>query len=183
MNPIVVCFSGRISIGKTSVSKALAQRLNCPWTGFGDYVRTIAAKRGLDPECRDVLQALGALLIEEQGFQSFCREVLAAANWPGDRPLIVDGIRHVEALEAIKQLLASTHVLLVHLAIESETALRDRTVQRGLEFGKRATWEAHSTERQVLSTLPEYADLIISADLPLPDILQRVIEFISGPQQ
>lgn len=182
MNPIIVCFSGRIAIGKTSVSRALAERLDCPWTGFGDYVRAIATKRGLDSESRDVLQDTGASLIAEQGFRLFCSNVVAAANWSGDCPLIIDGIRHIEALQTIKELLAPSQVVLVHLAVESEEALYDRTMLRGIEFAERVTWETHSTERQVLSTLPEKADLIVSADLPLPDVVERVVGFVIDVQ-
>lgn len=178
MTTIVVCFSGRIAIGKTSISKELARQLNCPWTGFGDYVRVEATKRGLNPQNRDQLQGLGESLIKEHGFEWLCREVVAAANWAGDRPLVVDGIRHVQAFQTIRRLLPSHRTVLIHLKLDSEEALGARARERGMESAQRAAWETHSTEQQVLSTLPNLADLTVSAGLPLQEITTRIIRFL-----
>jgi hypothetical protein len=179
MSPIVVCFSGRIAIGKTSASKALAEKLSCPWAGFGDYVRAVAVKRGLNPEDRDQLQNLGESIIRAHGFDWFCKEVIAAANWSGDCPLVVDGIRHVEAFQTIGRLLPSHRTVLIHLKIDSEEALGARFAERGVGFEKRAKWESHSTERQVLSTLPTIANLVVSADLTLDEITAQIISFLT----
>ncbi len=177
--PIVVCFSGRIAIGKTSISKALARELNCPWTGFGDYVRAVAAKRGINAKDRDQLQRLGESIIQEHGFEWFCREVIAVANWKGNSPLVIDGIRHVEAFQAIARLLASHKSVLIHLAIDSEETLRSRAAQRGTDLSRRAAWETHSTEQQVLAMLPSIADLIVPADLPLDEITARILRYVT----
>jgi hypothetical protein len=178
MNPIVVCFSGRIAIGKTSASKALAEKLSCPWTGFGDYVRGVAIRRRLNPEDRDQLQSLGESIIKEHGFDWFCKEVIAAANWSGDRPLVVDGIRHEEAFRTIGRLLPTHRTVLIHLSVDSDEALRTRSAERGIGSENRAKWEAHSTERQVLSTLPAIANLVISANLALDEITAQIIGFL-----
>jgi hypothetical protein len=179
MSPIVICFSGRIAIGKTSASKALAEELGCPWTGFGDYVRGLAIKRGLNPEDRDQLQNLGESIIKEHGFEWFCKEVIAAANWLGDCPLVLDGIRHVEAFQTIGRLLPSYRTVLIHLMIDSEEALHVRFAERGMGSEKRAKWETHSTERQVLSTLPTIANLVVSADLTLNEITAQLMGFLT----
>lgn len=179
MKATVVCFSGRIASGKTSISRALAQKLNCPWTGFGDYVRAVAVRHGLNPEDRGELQRLGESLIQEHGFDWFCNEVIAAAKWTGNCPLVIDGIRHVEAFATIRRMLSSHQTLLVHLTLESEETLRVRTMQRGMDSEKRIAWEAHSTEQQVLSTLPSIANLTVSADLPVSEITSRIINFLS----
>lgn len=183
MTPVVVCFSGRIAIGKTSVSKALAQELNCPWSGFGDYVRSVAARRGLDTEDRDQLQMLGESLIRENGFDWLCSEVIAAAKWAGDCPLVIDGIRHAEAFETIRRLLSSHKSVLVHLAIESEEILRARSAERGIDLARRAKWETHSTEQQVVSTLPGVADLVVPTNLPLNEIKARIVSFLTNETQ
>lgn len=179
MSPIVVCFSGRIAIGKTSASKALAEKLSCPWTGFGDYVRGVAIRLGLDPEDRDQLQRLGESIIKEHGFDWFCKEVIAAAKWSGDRPLVVDGIRHVEAFRTIGRLLPSHRTVLIHLTIDNEEALRARLAERGIGSEKRAKWETHSTEQQVLSTLPAIAGLVVSANLALDEITAQIMGFLT----
>jgi cytidylate kinase len=183
MISIVICFSGRIAIGKTSVSKALAKELNCPWTGFGDYLRAVATKRGLNAEDRDQLQRLGESTIQEHGFEWFCKEVIAAANWMGDSPLVIDGIRHVEAFQTVARLLASHKSVLIHLAIDSEETLRSRAVQRGIDLPRRAAWETHSTEQQVLGMLPSIADLIVPADLPLDEITTRILSYVTRATQ
>lgn len=177
MTPIAICFSGRIAIGKTSVSKALAEELRCPWTGFGSYIRRVALTRAIDVEDRDQLQELGELLIQEHGFEWLCREVIAAAHWTGDRPLVIDGIRHAEAFQTIARLLSPHRVVLIHLTIDEEM-LRERSKERGLEPGKRATWESHSTEQQVISTLPNIADLTVDANMPLDEITRRITGFL-----
>lgn len=179
MTPIVICFSGRIAIGKTSVSKAIAEELNCPWTGFGDYVRSVAIREGLNAEDRDQLQALGESLIQRHGFQWLCSEVISRANWTRDCPLVIDGIRHAEAIQAIGQLLPSHKTALVHLTIDSEEALRARTTERGIDLGRRAKWETHSTEQQVLSTLPGIANLVVPAHLELEEITARIKSFLA----
>lgn len=183
MTPIVVCFSGRIAIGKTSVSKTLAQELNCPWSGFGDYVRTVAMRRGLNSEDRDQLQMVGESLIREHGFQWFCKEVINAANWTGDCPLVIDGIRHAEAFQTVARLVAPHKTVLIHLTIESEDALQARTKERGLDSARRAKWEAHSTEQQVLSTLPGIANLVVPTNLTLDEIKVRIVHFLMEESQ
>ncbi len=183
MTPIVICFSGRIAIGKTSVSKVLAQELNCSWSGFGDYVRTVASGRGLNTEDRDQLQMLGESLIREYGFQWFCKEVIAAANWAGDCPLVIDGIRHAEAFQTIARLLAPRKTVLIHLTIDSEDALQARAKERGIDLARRTKWEAHSTEQEVLSTLPGIANLVVSTNLTLDEIKARIVSFLGEETQ
>lgn len=179
MSPIIVCFSGRIAIGKTSASKALAEKLGCPWTGFGDYVRRVAIKKGLNPEDRDQLQNLGESIIKEHGFDWFCKEVIAAANWLGDRPLVVDGIRHEEAFRTIVRLLPSHKAVLIHLTIDNEEVLRARFAERGIGSEEREKWEIHSTERQVLSALPRIASLVVSANLTQDEITAQIMGFLT----
>jgi len=178
MTSIVVCFSGRIGIGKTSASKALAERLNCPWTGFGDYIRSVATNRGLNPDDRDEMQELGASLIDEHGFEWLCGHVIAAARWPGDCPLVVDGIRHAEAFQTIRRLLPSHRTVLILLMTDSEEALGARLTERGIDPALRAKWEAHSTETQVLSNLPMIANLVVSANLPVDKVTAQIMSFI-----
>ena len=43
---LLVCFSGKIGSGKTSISCAVARWLECGRTSFGDYLRDEVARRG-----------------------------------------------------------------------------------------------------------------------------------------
>ena len=90
----VICFSGRIGSGKTSVSRAVAHTLGAAWTGFGDFVRASASAAGLDSSSREVLQELGAKLIRQHGVAWLSVQVIARARWDGQRALVIDGVRH-----------------------------------------------------------------------------------------
>src|ERR1039458_2129720 len=92
--PIVVCFSGRIGSGKTSVSQCVATTLGAAWTSFGGFIRDAAQERGLDANSREVLQTLGAQLISEKGTDWLCEQVITRAKWDGHQPLVIDGVRH-----------------------------------------------------------------------------------------
>jgi dephospho-CoA kinase len=140
VKPIVICLSGRIGSGKTSMSAALARARGAASVSFGAYVRTAAAARGLDSTHRETLQNLGAKLIEDHGHDWFCREVLATASWDGDRDLVVDGIRHVAVLEVIKRLVAPTNTVLIHLTLNSESDLRARASSRGSPLSREQYW-------------------------------------------
>lgn len=178
MNQLVACFAGRIAIGKTSVSRELARTLSASWTGFGDYVREITIARGFGPDDRDKLQEIGASLIEEHGFDWFCREVIERAQWNEDRPLVVDGIRHAEAFHSIARLLPCHKAVLIYLTVDNDEILHQRSSKRGVELTNRERWESHSTERQVLLTLPAMADLTLSANQCLDKIVKHIVTFL-----
>src|SRR5262249_926088 len=117
----VVCFSGRIGSGKTSVSRAVALQLRAAWTGFGEFMREAAVERGLDPGCRDVLQALGERLIAEQGVNWLCHEVIRRANWTPGQPLVIDGVRHIAVLDELRSQLSGHPLVLIHLDLVRNT--------------------------------------------------------------
>ncbi len=178
MNPFVICLSGRIGSGKTSVSIALAAARNAATASFGAFVRTVAIARGLDANRREVLQDLGANLITEHGHEWLCREVVAAANWKQDRDLVVDGVRHVDVFDAIKRISAPTTTLLIYLQLESEMELAVRTGSRGILPDARARLEQHSTEHDVIQALPSLADLVVSAEAPVERIVGAIDAFL-----
>lgn len=173
MSSLVVCFSGRIGSGKTSVSQRVAETLQGAWTGFGDFVRSEASSRGLDAGRRDVLQDLGAKLISEHGIAWLCTQVIARAHWQPDRPLIIDGVRHVLVLEELRAQLARHLVVLIHLKFE-ETG--QRPSEMDAESRERA--ENHSTEKDVTRALPARAALVVSADAPFEEVIGTVLEFV-----
>jgi dephospho-CoA kinase len=97
--PVVVAISGPIGAGKTTVTALLAGQLGWPRTAYGDVVRSAAAARGL-PARRDILQHIGAELTRD--WPVFTRAVLDRAGWRPGQPLILDGLRHVMAAEALR---------------------------------------------------------------------------------
>jgi len=175
MKPLIVCFSGRIGSGKTTVSVSVAERLDIARASFGDYIRAIATSKGLDPQSREVLSALGEQTINDLGWQRFCQNVLSSVNWSYDKGLVVDGIRHIQAIEQIKNIIPNLPVYLVHLSLPDEIAeIRQRG--KGVEENPKA--EMHSTEIQVINDLPSRADTLISADQSINEITDQVIAFL-----
>lgn len=176
MKPIVICFSGRIGSGKSTVSTAVSERLGFSWVSFGSYVRTEAAKRGLDPNIREVLADLGQSLIQEHSWEGFCKKVLDQAKWTHGQGLVVDGIRHLEAFNTISKIALPTKSVLVHLNLDGIEAMAGRA--NGLEDRIRA--EEHSTEKQVIEELPQAANLVANADRPVKKIVDEILEFLKG---
>ncbi len=161
-NACLVSFAGRMGSGKTTISSTVATALGWARVGFGDYVRAVARQRGMG-DSRETLQALGESLLAE-GSERFCRAVLAQADWQPGQSLIVDGIRHVQVVDALRQLAEPSQFLLVLISTDEEVR-RYRLQQRdGDGQGSLHQAELHSTETQVQSFLPEIADLIVNGD-------------------
>ena len=180
MTCLVVCLSGRIGSGKTSLSAALASARGATSVSFGAYVRSVAVVRGLDATHRETLQDLGAELIEEHGYEWLCRQVVGAANWDGKHDLIVDGIRHAGVLEAIRSMMAPAKTVLLHLELDSESELRRRDEGRSFSPERRTEVEKHSTERDVQSSLPAGADLTLRAERWIEETVAAAVVFLDG---
>jgi hypothetical protein len=89
---LILCFSGQIGSGKSSVSTAVAEALGWRRTGFGDYLRSEIARLGGDPNDRKSLQDLRQARVDANPV-AFCRDVLSSAGFqPGD-DFVIDGIR------------------------------------------------------------------------------------------
>ena len=176
MKRSVIGFSGRIKSGKTTISQAVATALSFPRASFGDYVREEAKRRELDPDSRSILQDLGETLIA-QGWSQFCRDVLATVAWQPGSPLVVDGIRHAEAVRELTLIAAPLPFVLVHVAID-EQVRTDRLEDQHLR--ELAIAELHSTEADARNILPMMADLVVSSAIPLEDSVQEVVEFVQA---
>lgn len=172
MTPFVIGVAGGIGSGKTEFARALTSRLGGQFVSFGDFVRAAAAERGLDPS-RAVLQDLGARLIAELGWQRFASAVLSP--WDRESPLVVDGIRHLEAVAAVRTCVAPFVFRLVFL--DADLTLRKaRLSGRPSDAENLPTIDAHSTE-QAVHSLRSAADLVLNAhDSPdtLADTAKRV---------
>ena len=175
MSSVIVAFSGAIGAGKSSISKAVAQGLGWSRVSFGDYVRITANQRGL-AETRESLQQVGTSLIEA-GWENFCRSVLSQAEWQIGQSLIVDGVRHVEALETLRRITAPSEVVLVLVEL-SESERKLRLEEAGAPIESLDQWASHSTEVQVGTALPRVADLVIDGSRPLGEVARQVKEWV-----
>lgn len=176
LEPLVLGFAGRIGSGKSALSAAVARALGWSRVSFGDYLRTVAKSSGLD-ESREVLQELGESLIEK-GVDDFCRAVLTHYGWSAGEPLVIDGIRHAEVVEALRKLVAPLEVRVVFLDVDDSKRLeRLRRLDESMP-DKFVTIESHSTEQQVKEVLPNLADLRLPGDRPVSDLVSTVIGWI-----
>lgn len=165
---LVLAFSGRTKAGKTTIANSLAGRLNWPLASFGDYVRSEALSRGRTDK-REDLQDLGATLITTLGIDEFCRLTLAHADLDNNSaPCIVEGVRHLDALTALRRLFEPVPVYLIHLDISDEERQK-RLEAEGVTLDRGAAWEQHDTEQDVAQILPDQAELLVPVgDMPEP---------------
>ncbi len=175
--PLILAFSGGIGSGKSTLSSGVAEALEWSRVSFGRYVRAVALDRGLDAESREVLQEVGESLITA-GWVPFCRAVLTQADWRPERSLVVDGIRHVEALQTLRALVAPSVVALVHVVV-SEAERSQRLRDKGFDdIEKLRLVEVHSTEIQVTTSLPAHAAVTVDGRHPEQDLIDKIVRWV-----
>lgn len=157
--------AGPIASGKSTVIECLSRMRLCHVVSYGDYVRAVATSRGIE-RSRDALQALSNELLGEYGHSGLAELVIRSRNWGQDLPLIIDGVRHVEAIEAIKQILEPipTHLVFVRTPIKvrmERIKLRDSIAQKTAK-----QQDLHDTELEVSERLRYFADTVVDGTNP-----------------
>ena len=166
----VICLSGGIASGKTTVAHALAEHFpSVAVRSFGDVVRNRARSQGrvLD---RATLQAVGLSLVQA-GWRSFVDVLLEDAPQSVDI-LVVEGIRHFETVEELRRRHLSDRFLTVYLKIE--LVVQERRIR---ERNESPASRGHAVE----SSLPEVearADLIVDGTLALSEIEERILNLL-----
>lgn len=172
---LLLCFSGQIGSGKSSVSAAVAKALGWHRTGFGDYLRSEIERLGGDPNDRKTLQDLGQQRVQDDS-DGFCRDVLAAAGFrPGD-DFVIDGIRHVSIFEILAALGRPSEARLLFLGA-SELTRNDRVRSRG-DAQDFARASIHHVESELQDALPQRADAIVDADQPLDQVVADCLRLV-----
>jgi hypothetical protein len=174
LNP-AIGLSGQPGSGKSSLASILGLRTSWPKAAFGDYLRHIAARRGLGTD-RASLQQLG----EEQialGWEAFCVAVLNHSGWKRGHGLVVDGIRHVDAVGTLNKLIYPQSLYHVHLAIDEELR-HNRLASRDGFQALFDTSEEHSTEAEVKSALPNAADMVVDAARPVEQLADDIMDAV-----
>jgi ribosome-binding protein aMBF1 (putative translation factor) len=176
LEPLVLGFAGKIGSGKSTISAEVARVLGWTRASFGDYLRIVAKSNGFG-ETREVLQELGASLVEKSA-EEFCRAVLAHYQWSAGEPLVVDGIRHAEVVDALRRLVAPLELRLVFLDVDDSTR-RHRLSQLDADIPKKLELvEAHPTEDQVSERLPSLADLRLPGNQPVAQLVSTVVNWV-----
>jgi dephospho-CoA kinase len=112
-------FTAPMEGGKTTVSQAVSEQLNLPRVSFGDFPRRLAISPEL-PVTNETVQDLGERLVCENAVE-FCRSVLTEQHIPSGVPLLIEGVRQQEVLDALALLLGTTPVYLIFMNIDPET--------------------------------------------------------------
>jgi len=136
----------------------------------------VTQNRGLNSASREVLATVGGELIESQGWDQFCRNVLKSGSWKHGSGLVIDGIRHIEAIEQLEKILFPMRTFLVHLELVGSDVSSQRQDGKGIDPS--GITEQHSTERQVVLDLPKHADLVLAADLSVAVLVTSVVHFL-----
>lgn len=170
---------GPVASGKTTVARLLSERLIWPTVSFGTYVRDEAKRRGIALE-RAQLEGLGAHLIATRGHEQFLLDVLDGQVSTDE--FILEGVRHVDMLRAVKRLCRSATSVYLHVSVDERyqrwlrrEMLTDTPATR-TTFGALASGEV---ERHVYA-LEGSADLVADGLLSAEDIAQLVIDFMAG---
>jgi dephospho-CoA kinase len=172
---VVFGISGRIASGKSTIANALAERFDCPVASFGSYVRSIAREGGIDPEDRQALQELGESLITSLGWEDFCRRTIATVGY-SEGSIVVDGVRHFGAAEALRLIVAPATFLLVAIEVD-EDVRRRRIERRGI--AQRAGGEAdqHRSESEVFR-LMESADVVVAPTKSIDEAVEKIVQHL-----
>lgn len=170
---LLLCFSGQIGSGKSSVSTAVAETLGWRRTGFGDYLRSEIARLGGDPNDREALQDLGQQRVEEDP-AAFCRDVLAAARFEPGEDFIIDGVRHVSIFEILADVSAPSQARLLFLGAGESTRLKRVSTRTDAPDFARAS--EHQVEAELRDALPYRADGVVNADQPLDRVVADCLD-------
>lgn len=172
---IVVCFSGKIGSGKSSVISELSNALGWKQVGFGQYVRQEIARLGGDPSSREALQDFGQRCVEADP-EAFCRSLLKSADHGPGENLLVDGVRHVKIFDVLQAVLSPADVRLVHLSLTEEVQrirVNGRNESADLDRAR-----GHVVEAELNSSLPQRADLIVNSDATFEQVIQECLTAI-----
>jgi len=173
---IVVGFAGKIGSGKSTLSSELAKRINWDRVSFGNYVRSLAEKRGLR-QTREILQQLGAQMVNDD-CESFCRGFLAYAGWKAGLPLVIDGIRHERVLSTLRDLMKPARLWLVFIDVDENVLKQRRSSRDSALKSDYIEVEKHSTEVEVDAILKGVADFQVDGREPVQANVDRILDWL-----
>ena len=174
----VIALCGSSKSGKTTLAKRVAEELHCRVASFGAFVRKDASKKGLTNPTRRQLQDIGNQLAT-QDIQEFCKAVVDDAGFEPGLPLVIDGIRHIEAIAAIQKLIPGQVLKLVYV----EADLPARAKRAGLTVEEMKSVASHPVESQS-AKLRSMANLILdtsgSKETSLSEVSNWVLKVRDG---
>ena len=128
-------------------------------------------------QTRENWQVVGESLIKED-VQQFCASVVAQAHWTPGGTLVIDGIRHMAVLQALKEMVSPSSLRLVYIDADDGTR-EQRLKAAGTSKTPLRALDLHSTELEVKKTLRDVADLIVDGTQPADRISKEVVKWTS----
>jgi dephospho-CoA kinase len=176
----ILAFAGPICSGKSVLSKCVAARLGWGWVSFGDFLRDEARHRGIDPSSRTNLQDLGQSFIDK-GWASFCQNVLDYAKWHCGMNLVIDGVRHVEAVHTLRKLIDPCRFTVIF--VETPAAIRNARLaarEPGVSFD---AVDSHPVEQEAQTALLQLADYKVDGSLPVEEASMNVLRTLNSSDE
>ena len=173
----VICFSGSIGSGKTSVSRIVARKLESKRASFGDYVRHLVQESGGDPNSRTQLQDFGQSCVERDP-REFCLGLLNFFAYEASEQLVVDGLRHGSVFKELVDILTPQPVYLLHLIVDPNVRA-NRIANRGVSTMQSEKAMTHKVESDVEGILSSMANQLIDANKPKKQVVADVLAAIS----
>lgn len=165
----IFALGGSSKSGKTSLGRRFAEDLGVRFASFGDYVRKEAVRRGITNASSAELQAVGLSLVTSD-LVKFCQSVLTDAGFVPGEGLVIDGVRHLDVVRVLKNLVGEQPLKVIYL--DSSLAVRR---QRGsLTANDLDTIDSHPVEAETQS-VKNIADLVLDTSSLTPaDCLGRL---------
>lgn len=172
---LTIAIAGVPGAGKSTLASELAAKLNGEVSSFGDYVRYLAEKNGESTE-RTNLQRIGQERVEADA-ESFVTSFLEWASPTAERPLIIDGVRHLIVDRALRTWAESTksdYLLILLRALDTVRAER----RYGGSEAEMHRIEDHPVEREAFTELPAAADIVVDPKDELQETLEQLAKAI-----
>jgi RNase adaptor protein for sRNA GlmZ degradation len=115
----------------------------------------------------------------EEGLEQFCKAVLAQSNWVPGQALIIDGIRHYEVMELLRELVKPSILRIVFIDID-DAVRESRLKVENITHEEIHQTDSHSTERQVNTIIKESADFVIDGTKSKEILLSEIIQWIQN---
>lgn len=174
MPNLVICVSGKIGSGKTSISKEVSSLINVPYFSTGDFIKEIAAQRGIELVDRKTLQAIGLEYVN-RGWNKFSSDFLTYCNWSGTMSLLIDGVRDHNFFLAIREAVNPIRSILVY--IESDELVRVKRIEYR-DSSYIAEMDSHETESGY-DLIRSNSDIVVENNQSPKCVAKEVVNAIS----